>query len=204
MKFSTKYLTPVERKLYSRLSTPARIQDYLETLPINFRNTYRSPRGVVQEQTAHCFEGAVFAAAALWFHGSKPLLLDLKSVHGDDDHVVALFQEKKRWGAVSKTNHAVLRYRDPIYLSVRELAASYFHEYFTDTGRKTLLSFSEPYDLSRAFGGAWIVREDDLNDIVAHLDASKHTKYTPSRVFLRRADRIEREAGKIVAWTKRA
>src|SRR3989344_5895747 len=128
-------LTRTELVALRRLRTPQKIQDFLNTLPANFElrgETYRSPRGVLRDRTAHCFEGALLAAAAFLVNGEPLLLLDLKTAADvqDTDHVVALFRRRGRWGSVSKTNHAVLRYREPVYRTVRELALSYFHEYF--------------------------------------------------------------------------
>src|ERR1700733_9427348 len=130
-------------KTLKKLSTPAKIQDFLNSLPFNFEKkgeTCRSPKASIEADTAHCFEGALIAAAALSLRGQKPLLLDLKASGKDMDHVVALFKRDGKWGAISKTNHAVLRYREPVYASVRELAMSYFHEYFLPSGVKTLRS----------------------------------------------------------------
>lgn len=126
-------LTKHEETLLRKLKTPALIQDYLDRLPINFESegdTHYSPRVVLRKKTAHCIEGALLAATALWLQGKAPLLLDLKTKQHDDEHVVALFKDGTYWGAISKTNHGVLRYRDPIYKTVRELALSYYHEYF--------------------------------------------------------------------------
>jgi len=122
----------------------------------------------------------------------------LKTVKGDFDHVLALFKEGSRWGAVTKTNHAVLRYRDPVYASPRELAMSYFNEYFLDTGRKTMRSFSKPFRLLK-FGTEWLTAEDDLWDIGAALDDSPHVEVLSarSRPLLRKADPIEIHAAKI-------
>src|SRR3989344_6349937 len=113
-----------EFKIFKKLNSPSKIQDFLNEIPINFEKkgeTCKSPLVVLKSNNAHCIEGAMLASAALWYHGEKPLLLDLKTSNDDEDHVVALFKANNRWGAISKTNHAVLRYRDPIYLSVREL-----------------------------------------------------------------------------------
>jgi hypothetical protein len=127
-------LSPDERAVFKKLSSPILIQDYLEALPQNFSKsageTCRSPRRLLRDKKAYCFEGALFAAAALAYHGRKPLLLDLQTTNDDQDHVVALFRQDGLWGALSKTNNPVLRWRDPVYKSVRELAMSYFHEYF--------------------------------------------------------------------------
>lgn len=161
-----------------------------------------SPRRVLKANRAHCMEGALFAVCAFALQGRRPLLLDLVSVRGDDDHVVALFQEHGRWGAVSKTNHAMLRYREPVYRTVRELAVSYFHEYFLDDGRKTLRSFSRPVDLTRFHRRNWMGDEQDLWYIVDALNAAPHTNILRAGQgnTLRRADEIEITAGKLTQW----
>ena len=194
---------PFEHAIIRRLRTPAAIQDFLDTLPMNFDDAYRSPRRVLRDRVAHCLDGALFAASALWFHGARPLLLDLQSTPHDDDHVVALFQRHGRWGAISKTNHAVLRYREPVYRTIRELAASYFHEYFLDDGRKTLRSYSHPFDLTR-WRGDWVTTEDDLRPLADALDVSPHVPILDRRAIanLRRADAIEIAAGKHVEWRR--
>ncbi len=197
-------LTQEEEYLFKKLSSPARIQDFLDTLPINKErngDTCSSPRKALRRGTIHCIEGAFLAASILWYHGEKPLLLDLKSSAHDFDHVVALFKKNGLWGAISKTNHAVLRYREPVYKSVRELALSYFHEYFTHTGEKTLRSFSKPFNL-RKFGTSWITSEDELWDIGAKLDDFPHIKIINdfSTKNLRRADKIEIQAGKLTEY----
>lgn len=195
-------LNDEEIKLLRDLSTPVKIQDYLETLRANFDDTCMSPRRVIRTHKAHCLEGAMLAALALWLHGKAPLLLDLRSKRHDDDHVVALFRVSGRWGALSKTNHAVLRYREPIYLSVRELAVSFFHEYFLDSGEKTMLSYSTPLDMRSLAKKRWMTDETDLWYVSQALDAQKHFSVALPRTRLRRADDIEIKAGKIVAWQK--
>jgi hypothetical protein len=196
---------PLERALLRKLSTPEKIQDFLDTLPINHEKrgeTCYSPRVVLRKKKAHCLEGALLAAAALAFHGEEPLLLNLKSSPGDDDHAVTLFKRRGRWGAISKTNHAVLRYRDPVYLSPRELALSYFHEYFENSsGTKTLMAFSKPFRLSR-YGTSWMVSEKPLWKIAFSLRASPHTKIVPMGLSPRKATRIERDAGKLIEWQR--
>ncbi len=198
-------LTKKEIKIFKKLNTPAKIQDFIDTLPPNFEKngeTCSSPRVTLARGTAHCLEGAYLAAAILWFHGHKPLLLDLKSSKKDFDHVVALFKKDDRWGAISKTNHAVLRYREPVYKNVRELAMSYFHEYFTNhDGRKTLESFSKPFNLKK-FGVSWIIEEDDLWNIGASLDDSPHIKIVSPKMIknFRKADPIEIKAGKLLEY----
>lgn len=200
-------LTKDERKIFLALSTPGKIQDYLDTLPINFEKkgeTYMSPRRVLREGTAHCFEGALLATAALWYHGQKPLLLDLRTVPYDEDHVLALFNMDGYWGAISKTNHAILRYRDPVYRSVRELVMSYFHEYMLENRKKTLRDYSRPFDLSRFPPEAWVTAEEDLHYLVELLDASPHLPVVPRGALrkLRDISKPEAEILKIVEWPK--
>ncbi|MHB1118079.1 MAG: hypothetical protein ACYCZ7_00920 [Minisyncoccota bacterium] len=202
-------LSKAELAVLKKLSTPQKIQDYLDTLPQNYEksgDTYRSPRRVLRDQKAHCIEGAMLAAVALWLQGERPLILDLKTVDVDidPDHVVALYKKNGYWGAISKTNHAVLRYRDPIYKTVRELALSYFHEYFLVTnGQKTLRSYSRPVSLKR-FGTAWITAEDDLWHIAEALDDVPHFPLVPkgNERHLRAASPVERTAGSIPEWIK--
>ncbi len=178
-------LNKKEIKIFKKLNTPAKIQDFIDKLLPNFEKsgeTCSSPRTTLARGTAHCLEGAYLAAAILWFHGEKPLLLDLKSSKKDFDHVVTLFKKDGYWGAISKTNHAVLRYREPVYKTIRELALSYFHEYFTNhDGRKTLRSFSRPFNLKK-FGKSWIIINEDLWDIGAALDDSPHIEIVPKKI----------------------
>lgn len=198
-------LTKAEEKIFKKYNTPIKIQDYLDTLPINFEKngeTGMSPRRVLHEKKVHCFEGALLAAAILWFHGHEPLLLNLKAYPYDDDHSVALYKVNGLWGAISKSNHATVRFRDPIYTSVRELAVSYFHEYFLDTtGEKVLHSYSKAINLKR-FGSKWITEEKDLFDMAAKIDQSPHFPFYPkkNKKYLRRADAMERKAGRFREW----
>lgn len=200
-------------KVFKKLDSPNKIQDFLDKIPFNFEKrgeTYRSPAEVLKHREAHCFEGALFALACLHFHNKQVFLLDLKTddIKNDADHAVTLFQEgtgkNMRWGAVSKTNHAVLRWRDPIYLSVRELAVSYFHEYFLDNGRKTLISFSTPFDVIKKFGTNWIKNEKDLDEIALALDQSKHHLfYSPKfKKFIRKASKLEIKTTSLTQFSK--
>lgn len=197
--------SPKEFALLRSLRTPRRIQDFLNTFAMNFEEsgeTCMSPRRVLRERKAHCLEGAMLAAAALRVAGSPPLLFDLTTMSEDDDHVVALFREDGCWGAISHTNHAVLRFREPIYATLRELALSYFHEYFLDDGRKTLRSYSRPLNLARFDRISWMTTDDDLWEVAQALCNIPHVSLLTSRQSrrLRPADMIERAAGKLVVW----
>ena len=153
-------LSPREHRLFARLDTPQKIQTFLDRLPANFSldgDTAMSPRRVLEARMAHCAEGAVFAAAALAYHGYPPLLMDIRALPSDQDHIITLFRERGLWGAISKTNHAILRWRDPIYASARELAMTYAHEYCLPGGKKSMLSFSKPFSLARYAPQSWVV-----------------------------------------------
>lgn len=198
-------LLPDERRIFGKLTSPPKIQDFLDTLPVNFEmsgETYMSPRRTLHAKTAHCFEGALVAAVALAYHGQKPLLLDLRTISLDEDHVVALFRENGRWGAISKTNHAILRYRDPVYASVRELAMSYFHEYILSDGKKSLRQFSRPFDLSRYAPERWVTAPEELDWLVEALDSSRHFPIASEKNLrhARRASATEIKAVSTVEW----
>lgn len=200
-------LSPSEGAILKKLSTPQKIQDYLDTLPINFElrgETCMSPRMVMRTQTAHCIEGAYLAAAALAFHGQKPLLMDFQTHKDDEDHVIALFRQNGFWGTISKTNHAIIRWRDPIYKTPRELALSYFHEYLMWDGRKSLRAYSIPFDLSKFAPERWVTPEKDLLWLANRLDETKHFPTVPekNRRFIRRASKIELQAMKITEWNR--
>jgi hypothetical protein len=202
-------LTPAEYKILSRLSTPIKIQDFLDTFPFNWekkRDTHMSPRKMLKNKKAHCIEGALLAAAALWIAGEPPLVMNFSPKDGrhDFDHVIALYQRNGRWGAVSKTNHACLRFRDPIYRTPRELALSYFHEWFIDkTGEKVLERYSKPMDMRR-FKTGWLTTEEDLWNIDEALDALPYYDIVPKGnwKFVRKADPMELKAGSFVEWAK--
>ena len=199
-------LSKKEQATIKKLSSPIKIQNFLDSLPLTWekdRETYMSPRRSLREKKAHCLEGALIAALALHYHGDKPLILDLKT-DKDTDHIVALYQRNGYWGAISKTNHAALRFRDPIYRTTRELVLSYFHEYFDDrTGRKTLRSYSGPLNLQR-FKTNWITTEKELDDLAEWIDNQKHYDLFPKSQlkYIRPADKTERRAGTIIEWAK--
>jgi len=190
-----------------KLSTPQKIQDFLNRMRFNFEEggeTCFSPMMVLEKKTCHCIEGAVLAALALRITGYPPLILDLKANRNDLDHVVAVYQKYGKWGAISKTNHAVLRYREPVYNSIRELVMSYFHEYFDNLGRKNLRSFSNPVNLKIFDKRHWMTTREDLNYLPEHLDSVKHFPILNKKQirYLRRADQVEIKAGNIVEWKK--
>lgn len=194
-------LTRAEFRTLERLDTPEKIQAFLNSVPANFEpdgDTVLSVREVLRQRRAHCIEAALVAACALWIHGEPPLLLDLEAVH-DYDHVVALFRRGGRWGAISKTNHISLRYRDPVYGSARELAMSYFHEYANRRGQKTLRRYSRVFDLRKVDPKLWVTNGEDCWEVAEMLDEIRHYPLLPSRHerYLRTRDRLERRAQKL-------
>ncbi len=196
--------THPDLKILRSLTTPRRVQDFLDTIPINHERqgeTCSSPVVTLQRRSAHCMEGALVAALALWMQGHPPLIMDLKTTDDDVDHLVALVRIDGYWGGITKTNHAVLRYREPMFRDLRELAASYFHEYTLPDGRKTLRSYSEAFDLRR-YRGDWITTDEPLWDLEREIDRSRHHKLVSRRQIarLRRGDPIEAKAGELTEW----
>jgi hypothetical protein len=163
-----------ELRILRRLKAPHLIQRFLEDLPYHHANSAWSPRVVLREKSAHCFEGAVFAAAALRVNGFKPLIWDLEGIR-DTDHVLAVYQRDRYWGAIGKSNFAGLRFREPVYRSLRELAMSYFDNYYNLLGERTLRGFSRPVDLSRFDRLNWMTTEKPVWFIAEHLCDIPHT-----------------------------
>ena len=196
-------LTRSEFAVLQRLATPQKIQTFLNAIPINHElggETIHSVRSVMRHRRAHCIEGAMFAACALWVHGEPPLVMHLDCSISDYPHVVALFRRGIHWGAISKTNGAVLRYRDPIYRSLRELALSYFHEYSDRRGQKTLRSYSAAFDLRRIKPELWVANGNDcqeVEDVLARLHHYRLISVRQERLLARR-DPFERRASKLV------
>ena len=169
--------TAAERAQFRRLSSPEKIQRFLDDLPYNKEPdgaTCRSPRRVLREQTGHCMEAALFGAAALRMIGHPPLLLDLEAVR-DDDHVLAIFRQRAHWGALAKSNYSGLRYREPVYRTLRELALSYFEHYYNLKKEKTLRNYSRPVNLRRFDSIGWMTAEEDVWAVPEYLCTIAHT-----------------------------
>lgn len=192
--------------MFSKLSKPQKVQTFLDSFP-----TFVTGRGVsicgplhaVANKRMHCVEGATVAALALALYGREPLLLDLRSKSHDHDHVVALFKEQGLWGAISKTNYPTLRWRDPVYRSVRELAMSYFHEYFLESGEKTMLDYSKPFNLTHFEPKDWVGAED-IDWLAEALDDSPHFPVAPRSILgkLRKASIIETKTMGRKEWSR--
>ena len=189
------------------LDTPQKIQAYLNAIPINHElegETILSVREVLRQRRAHCIEGAFLAACALWIHGEPPLLIHLDCDLSDYPHVVAVFRRKGCWGAISKTNGAPLRYRDPVYRTLRELAMSYFHEYFNKRYQKTLRSYSATFDLRKFNPALWVTSENACEEIHDRLVSARHYSLisVAQQRLLSQRDPFERKASKLVQYPK--
>lgn len=192
-----------EFALLQRLATPAKIQAFLNAVPANHElhgQTIHSVRQVLRVRRAHCIEAAFVAACALWIHGEPPLVMHLDCVPSDWPHVVTLYRRGGSWGAISKSNHAVLRFRDPVYRTLRELALSYFHEFFDRQGHKTLRSYSQALDLRRIPAAWWVTSPTACRAAQARIDALRHYPLITARQarLLTRRDAFERDAARLV------
>jgi hypothetical protein len=167
--------TPTELRKLRSLKDPYGIQRFLDDMPYHLADTAWSPRRVLHENTSHCLEGAIFAAAALRANGFRPLIWDLEAEH-DTDHVLGIYRVKGHWGAVAKSNYSGCRYREPVYRTLRELAMSYFNLYFNMRRERTLRTFSRPVNLARFDPLQWMTTEKPIWFIVDYLFEIPHTK----------------------------
>jgi hypothetical protein len=176
-------LTPKELRSLGSLNPPHKLQRFLDSLPYHHADTAWSPRKVLREGTAHCLEGALLAAAALRVNGFPPLLFDLEATR-DTDHVLAIYRYRGHWGAVGQSGYAGLRYREPVYRTLRELAMSYFDSYFNYAGDRSMRAYStRPLDLTRFDARHWMTSEKSVWFIPEALIHMPHTKaITPAMI----------------------
>ncbi|MBN1895988.1 hypothetical protein JW906_15995 [bacterium] len=170
MKSWDAFLSDEEREAVAELSSPFKIQSLLDTFIYSPDSFYRCPLRVLRERTAHCFDGALFAAAMLRRIGFPPLILEMLPNERDDDHLLAVFKLERHWGAVAKSNFTGLRYREPIFRTLRELVISYFESYFNLAGEKTLTGYTAPLNLRIFDSSFWMLRDEPLERIADHLD----------------------------------
>jgi len=162
-------LTHSERRLLSRLNNPAKIQAYLDRIPYSAEDRYRCPLSVLRDRTAHCFDGALFAAAILRRLDYPPLILDILPNDRDDDHLLALYKRDGHWGAVAKSNFVGLRFREPVYRTLRELVMSYFEQYYNVQREKTLRGYTVPLNLKSFDKDHWMTSDEYLERIADRL-----------------------------------
>ena len=189
-------LSPEDVRTLRSLKTPAQIQKFVDALTYKYADTAASPKRVLRERKGHCLEGALVAAAALRVNGYPPLLMDLEAVH-DDDHVLAIYRQRGLWGSIAKSNYAGLRFRAPVYRTLRELAMSYFEQYYNLRGERTLRAYSVPVNLARLDGKHWMTAEEDVWCVTDLLVDARHYPLMPDKVAraLPRVDRRSFEAG---------
>src|SRR6516225_6442005 len=195
--------TPQELRKLRSLKDPHGIQKFLDAMPYHLADTAWSPRKVLAENTSHCLEGAIFAAAALRANGFPPLIIDLEAEH-DTDHVIAVYQVDGLWGAVAKSNYTGCRYREPVYRSLRELALSYFNIYFNLRRERTLRTFSRPVNLARFDDKNWMTTEKPVWFIAEYLCEIPHISLlTPA--MEKNLTRVDRRTlrGEMVGHRKR-
>jgi len=200
-------LVASEFALLDRLGTPQKIQAFLNSIPMNHEiggETMWSVRDVIRHRRAHCMEGAFLAACALWVHGAPPLVMHMGCAPSDYPHVVALFRRADCWGAISKTNGVALRYRDPVYRSLRELAMSYFHEYCDTRGRRTLRTYSAAFDLRRIDPRLWVTNPGPCLEAHDRLEAHRHYPLVSSRQerLISRRDAFERRVARLAEYPR--
>jgi len=202
-------LSAREYATLARLTTPERIQAFINAIPANHEpdgETVHSVRSVLRHRVAHCIEGALVAACALAINGEPALVMHLDCAPHDNPHVLALFRRRGHWGALSKSNGAWLRYREPVYRTLRELAMSYFHEFFDTHGRKTLRAYSRTLDLRRVDPALWVTNAGScwaVHDMIAALRHYPLVSHAQARALSRR-DAHERTAARLVQYPRRA
>lgn len=168
---SNNIFTADEIAIFTALDSPPKIQAFLDGMPYSEEEVYRCPRQVLHDRKAHCFDGALFGTAALRFIGYPPLVLDMLPNPGrDDDHMLALFKVDQHWGAIAKSNFVGLRYREPIYRTLRELVLSYFEDYYNTAGEKTLRGYTIPLDLRQYDQYDWMISDASMQEIAHRFD----------------------------------
>ncbi len=170
MRLFDQQLSPAERELLSGLDSPPAIQAFLNSVPYSEDKFYRCPLRLLRERKGHCFDGALFAAMALRRLGTPPLILELIPNERDDDHIIALFQQQGGWGAVAQSNFSGLRYREPVYRSLRELVMSYFEDHFNAAGEKTLRGYRGPVHLQTFDRLDWMASDRGLEALADGMD----------------------------------
>jgi hypothetical protein len=199
-------LTREERAELMRPASPRALQAFIDAIPVNFEpdgDTCYTVRQVLRHRRAHCIEGALVAACALWLHGEPPLIMDLRA-RRDYDHVVALYRRGGLWGAISKSNHVALRGRDPVYRSLRELALSYFHEYHNERGERTLREYSRAFDLRGLDPEHWITGAEGAWEAERRVDLARHYALFPAAHgrHLSRIDALEWKAKALLQYPR--
>lgn len=176
-------LTKTERQVMAKLTTPSKIQAFLDELTYGVETNYHCPLRVFRERTGHCFNGALFGAAALRRLGYPPLILNMLAIVQDDDHILALYKRNGHWGAVAKSNFAGLRFREPIYRTLRELVMSYFEQFYNVERKKTLRSYNVPLNLKAFDKFNWMTSDPPIEKIGKRLDEIRKVRILTRRMI---------------------
>ncbi len=163
-------LTKPEQRRWAQLTSPRKIQDFLDRIPYSNESGYRCPLRVLRERRAHCFDGALFGAAAMRRLGYPPLIVNMLANDQDDDHMLALYRRNGYWGAIAKSNFAGLRFREPVYQTLHELILSYFEDFYNVKGKKTLRKYTVPLNLKAFDKFDWMTSDGPLERIGERLD----------------------------------
>lgn len=168
-----------EMKFFRTLDTPNKVQNWIDLLPMNHElvdDTCLSPLEALRQNQCHCIEGAMLAAFVLSLHGYPALMMDMRACSADDDHNITPFQVNGLWGCISKSNHSSLRWRNPVYRTLREMMMTYWDDYMNGEGERTLRAYSVPVDLKATFGEDWAIRRGNVFDIAEHMDIVPHKR----------------------------
>ncbi|MBN1440638.1 MAG: hypothetical protein JW929_14615 [Anaerolineales bacterium] len=189
--------TARERRILDGLTTPERLQAFLDRIPYRGEDRYRCPLSFLRDRRGHCYDGAVFAAMALGRMGHPPRIVELLPNRRDDDHILAVYRRDGCWGAVAHSNFTGLRYREPVFRDLRELVMSYFEDFFNVEGEKTLRGFTRPLNLEVFDSHLWMTRDDAMKAIAKGLDRTAKRGILSPRMIRRlaRVDERTRRAG---------
>src|SRR4030042_5796487 len=176
-------LTKAERQVMAQLTPPIKIQSFLDHLTYSKETIYRCPLRVLRERMAHCFDGALFGVAALRCLGYPPLILNMRAIVQDDDHLLALYKWDGHWGAVAKSNFVGLRFREPIYRTLHELVMSYFEQFYNVGRKKTLRSYTVPLNLKAFDKSKWMTSDESLERIGSRLDEIRKVRLVTRRMI---------------------
>lgn len=184
-------LTAGERRIFLPLTSPKKIQEYLDAIPYSTEERYRCPRSVLRDRKAHCYDGALFAAAALQRIGHPPLIVEILPNDRDDDHIIAVYRRNGHWGSVAKSNYVGLRSREPVYSSLRELMMSYFESYYNIAAERTMLGYTAPLDLCRFDAFHWLVDDAAMDGIAERLETGRKY-YILTPVMIRDLTKVDK------------
>ncbi len=176
-------LTKSEQREWARLTGPSKIQDFLDEIPYSDESGYRCPLRVLRERVAHCFDGALFGAAAMRRLGHPPIIVNMLANDQDDDHMLALYRHEGHWGAVAKSNFAGLRFREPVYRTLHELVMSYFEQFYNVERKKTLRAYTVPLNLKVFDRLNWMTSDGPLDRIGGRLDEIRKVRLLTRRMI---------------------